>query len=102
MSWADDDFEEDFDFEGADEKEEQEDEEEDLLQRIEQAFRGERARIRGCGDLDELRALRAAYASDAAGSRLNQAGRIRARDLIELIDDRVTDLKAQRIAARRG
>lgn len=100
MNYNDDD--DDIEFEDDDDEEEEEEDEEELLARIEKAFRGERARSRACTDLNELRALRPEYQTVESNGTLNQAGRIRAHDLIEIIDDRVTDLKAKRIAARRG
>lgn len=84
------------------EEDEEEEDEDDLLARIEHAYRSERARIRASDDGHELRALRTEYVALEASGRLNQAGRLRARDLIELIDDRVTDLKAKRLASGRG
>jgi hypothetical protein len=66
---------------------------------IERAFRLERANIRSCEDLHELRHLRASHQA-LANSNAREAGRIRARDLVDLIDDRITDLKARRMARR--
>jgi hypothetical protein len=89
----DEDEDEDEDY--AEESEDDEDEEE-LLMRIERAFRNERARIRNCNDVYTLRQLRDQYGQDLAGGSLNQAARIRARDLIELVDDRITDVSSRR------
>lgn len=80
--------------------EEEEEDEDDLLARIEQAYRSDRAKIRVMDDVHELRAQRAEYEQLLASGRLHQAGRLRARDLLELIDDRVTDVKAKRLASR--
>ncbi|MFH1466941.1 MAG: hypothetical protein ABIO70_21340 [Pseudomonadota bacterium] len=78
----------------------EEEDEEAIFAEIEQVFRRERARIRACDDIHELQALRAEYRSTAeSGAR--EAGRIRARDLIELVDGRITDIKARRLAGRR-
>lgn len=76
-----------------------EDDDEQLYE-IERAFRDDRATIRACEDLRELRRLRSAH-QDLADSDGREAGRIRARDLVELIDERITDLRARRIASRR-
>jgi hypothetical protein len=87
------------------EEEDEEEEGEDpdvVLARIEKAFRTERARIRASVDIGELRALRSEYQALESNARMPQAARIRARDLVELIDDRVTDIKAKRLADRRG
>lgn len=96
MDWDNDDEDEDLD----EEEEEEEEDEEELFAKIEQAFRTERARIRNSEDLYELRTMRAEYQALDTGGR-SQACRIRARDLIALVDDRVTDLKAKRLAEQR-
>ncbi len=94
----DDDDENDDADEDEDEDEDDDDEpdEEQVLRDIESAFRTERARIRGCDDLHELRAIRTECQALAASRDANPAARIRLNDLIELVDDRVTDLKAKR------
>ncbi len=84
------------------EDEEEQEDEEAVLLRVERAFRSERARVRACEDLDELRALRSSYLDLEAGGGLHLAGRVRVRDLVELIDDRLTDLEAWRLVAQRG
>lgn len=84
-----------------DNDDEEEVDEEAVFARIEHAFREERARIRDCDDIDDLRGFRDAYLALEPTGRLSQAGRVRAHDLIELVDDRITDLKAQQLAERR-
>jgi hypothetical protein len=90
-----------------DEEEETDDEgegedQEEVLARIEKAFRSDRVRIRASNEIAELRRLRSEYQTLESNTEINQAARIRARDLVELIDDRITDLKAKRLADRRG
>ncbi len=101
--WDDDEQEdEDFDF---DEVEvwptihPDEDDGDQQLYEIERAYRQERATIRACDDLHELRRLRRAH-QELADSDGREAGRLRAFDLVELIDERITDLRAQRMASR--
>lgn len=72
---------------------------EEIVANVERAFRGERARIRACESLVELREIRATY-EDHAVSLPHVAQRIRARDLVEIADDRITSLKAARLARR--
>lgn len=92
-----------YDDDVAEEEDEEEAEDpEEVLARIEKAFRSERARIRSTEDLHELRALRAECEALLSNAGAPQAARIRARDLVELVDDRLTDLKAKRLAARRS
>lgn len=96
LDFEDDDSDElDFD----DEEEDEDEDEDEVFANIERAFRQERAAIRVCDDLHELRRLRATHQA-LANSGARDAGRIRARDLVELIDDRITDLKARRMARR--
>lgn len=96
----DDSGELDFDSDEFDFDDEDDDEDDDeVFANIERAFRQERAAIRACDDLHELRRLRATHQA-LANSGARDAGRIRARDLVELIDDRITDLKARRMARR--
>ena len=91
-SYADDDDDDDDD-------EDDEDEDETQFDRIERAFREERATIRSCDNVHKLRTLRAWHV-DLAESGACEAGRIRARDLVELVDERITDIKARRLARR--
>ena len=118
FDWDDDDEDEDEEYEEEEEEEEdeledygldaEEDDEEDeeeeeddeeVFGRIERAFRQQRARIRVCEEIHELRTIRTEHVV-LAESAAREAERIRARDLVELVDDRITDLKAQRIARR--
>lgn len=96
MDWDDDEEEED----SMEEEEDDEEDDEELFARIEQAFRTDRARIRACEDLQQLRAMRAENQAIASNPNANQAVRIRSRDLVELVDDRITDVKARHLVAR--
>lgn len=84
-------------------EDEQDDDEEDdeaaKLDCIEKAFRTERTRIRACDDIAELRTMRRDYQEILAGAV--GVGRLRMSDLIELVDEQVTNLKAKRFAAGR-
>ncbi len=93
----DDDDEDDDEF---DYDEDEDDDEDEVILRVEQAFRRERTRIRDCDDLQELRSMRTTHEDSIAGAPLSQAARIRSHDLIELIDDRITDIKAQHRSPR--
>lgn len=104
MGWFDDD---DDEFESVDEESDDEAEEDDelpaedaaSLARLDKAFRELRARVRACSDLSQLRAWRAEQVAELAG-RLTPTVRLRTLDIIEAIDDRVTDLRALRAGQR--
>ena len=106
MGWFDDD-EDEFaavDEESDDESEAEDDDElpvEDAasLARLDKAFRALRARVRACSDLSQLREWRAEQVAELGG-RLTPTVRLRTLDLIEAIDDRVTDLRAVRAGQR--
>ncbi len=95
-----DDTEYEYDNDNDDEDDEDDDDEEEVLAQIDKAFRADRARIRSCEDVDELRRLRAEFVA-LVGSAGHTARAIRSRDLIELVDDRITDLRARRMVRRR-
>lgn len=80
----------------------EEEEEEDDPADIERQFREQRARVRTCVDLDELRRLRSNLRHAVSARTVQGIARVRASDLIELIDDRITDIKAKQIADRRS
>lgn len=86
--------------EWAEEDEEDHEDEEEILARIERKFREERAKIRATSETYELRAMRSEYQRALTDEDLHDAGRIRLRDLIELVDDRLTDIKARRLTRR--
>lgn len=101
MGWFFDD--DDDECERADWQAEEEDglpvEDEAALARLDRAFRALRGRVRACSDLSELRTWRAEQAAALAG-RLTPTVRLRTLDIIEAIDDRVTDLRALRAGRR--
>ena len=70
----------------------------ELLARVERAFRADRARIRACGDVGELRAMQDDFRASLADGTLYGVAALRGNDLVELIDERITDLKAARMA----
>jgi len=98
--YDDDDIEFDDDAPTDDPDDEEAEDEDEHIRQVEAGFRSDRARIRSCGDLDELRELRAEYQRLEMRGGLSAAGRIRAHDLVELIDERITDIKAQRMDRR--
>ena len=73
---------------------------EELLARVERAFRADRARIRACSDVGELRAMQDDFRASLADGTLYGIAALRGNDLLELIDERITDLKAARVAGR--
>lgn len=70
-------------------------EDEAALGRLDVAFRALRAKVRASSDLVELRTMRAQYL-ESLGGRLSPTVRLRTRDLLEEIDERVTELRARR------
>ena len=73
----------------------------EILARVEHAYREERARIRASEDLAELGTMRKTYRAQLSDGTLYGIAAVRGDDLLELIDDRITDLKAARLAERR-
>ena len=71
-----------------------------VLARVERAYREERARVRASVDLDELRTMRELYRTQIANGTLHGIAAVRGNDLLEHIDDRITDLKAAKLAER--
>lgn len=72
----------------------------EILARVEHAYREERARVRASEDLAELRTMRETYREELSAGTLTGVAAVRGGDLLELIDDRITDLKAARLAER--
>lgn len=70
-------------------------EDEVMLARLDKAYRALRARIRAVSDLSELRTMRSEHTAALAG-RQSPTLRLRTLDIIEAIDDRVTNLRASR------
>lgn len=94
-------YEDDFEDEDLNEEEEENDEVEDEAD-VDRQFREQRARVRACGDVDELRQMRANLRHAVSAGTVRGASRIRATDLIEIIDDRITDLRAKQLSDRRS
>ena len=94
--------EEDEEEDEDEEDEEDEDEEDEDEADVEREFREQRARVRATVDLDDLRQMRANLRHAVSAGAVRGASRIRATDLIELIDDRITDLRAKQLADRRS
>jgi hypothetical protein len=96
----DDESEDDDDDDDDDEAAGAQAEDEAQLTRIEKAYRAERAVVRACDDVADLRTKRREYLAILGGTT-NSVGRLRVNDLIELVDERVIELKAGRFAAGR-
>jgi hypothetical protein len=99
----DDEFEDDdLDEEQKEEEgDDDDDDDDDDEAEVERQFREHRARVRACANLDDLRQMRANLRHAVSAGTVQGASRIRAKDLIELIDDRITDVRAKQIADRR-
>ena len=67
------------------------------LARLDKEFRKLRARVRALSDLAELRSMRRDH-TEALAERLAPTVRLRTQDIIEEIDNRVTDIRASRSA----
>ena len=65
-----------------------------MLARLDKEFRKVRARVRASTDPSELRTLRNEHTA-ALTDRLSPTVRLRTLDIIEAIDERVTDLRAR-------
>jgi len=70
-------------------------EDDDMLARLDKEFRKLRARVRASTDPSELWSMRAEHTA-ALAERQTPTVRHRTLDIIEAIDDRVTDLRARR------
>lgn len=70
-------------------------EDEAMLARLDKAYRTLRAQVRAVSDLSELRTMRSEHTAALAG-RQSPTLRLRTLDIIEAIDDRVTNLRASR------
>ena len=90
--------EDDSDEEEGDDEDEDDDppaEDDAMLARLDKAYRALRARVRAVSDLSELRTMRSEHTAALAG-RQSPTLRLRTLDIIEAIDDRVTNLRASR------
>lgn len=91
FDWLDDDDEnEETD---AEDGEAEDDDDEDEAA-IEATFREHRAAVRGSNDLADLRRKRRNLQEALADEKLDGLNAARARDLVELIDDRIAEVRA--------
>ena len=88
--------------EGEDDSEEEEGESDDEgeFERVEAIYRKERAEIRASTNSVDLRDRRSGYERLLRDQDASTIACVRARDLIEQIDNRITDLRAKRLAER--
>lgn len=66
-----------------------------MLARLDKAYRALRAQVRAGSDLSDLRTMRSDHAAALSG-RQSPTLRLRTLDIIEAIDERVTNLRASR------
>lgn len=92
---ANDAFEEEEDDDDDDEDDDPPAEDDAMLARLDKAYRALRARVRAVSDLSELRTMRSEHTAALAGCQ-SPTLRLRTLDIIEAIDDRVTNLRASR------
>jgi hypothetical protein len=85
----------DSDGEASDDEDDLAVEDDAMLARLDKDFRKLRARVRASNDPSELRSIRFDQTAALAGP-LTPTTRLRTIDIIEAIDDRVTDLRARR------
>ena len=100
--WFDDDDEnEEVDEEGEESEEESEDDDEDNSDAaVETAFREERAKVRASSDQPDLRQKRRNLQNALDNETIDGLNAARARDLVELIDDRIAELRARQMTDR--
>jgi hypothetical protein len=101
--WFDDDDEhEEVDEEGDESEEESEDDDDEGNSdaSVEAAFREERAKVRASNDQPDLRQKRRNLQGALDAEKLHGLNAARARDLVELIDDRIAELRARQMADR--
>ena len=97
FGWLDDEEDESADEEGDGIKEDDEDNSDAA---IEASFREQRARVRGSTDAADLRRMRRNLQDALAREALNGLAAARGRDLVELIDDRIAELRARQMIDR--
>ena len=94
FDWLDDDDEnEEVDEEG--DESEEDDEDDDAA--VEAAFREERAKVRSSTDLPDLRRKRRNLQSALDNETIDGLNAARARDLVELLDDRIAAVRARQM-----
>lgn len=99
FDWLDDDEEDESAEEEGDEGEDEDDEEQSEAA-IEASFREERANVRRSVDLGDLRRKRRNLQSALDEERIDGLTAARARDLVELIDDRIAEVRARQMTER--
>lgn len=97
FEWLDDEEDESADEEG---ETVEEDDEDNSDAAIEASFREQRARVRGSTDAADLRRMRRNLQDALAREVLSGLAAARARDLVELIDDRIAELRARQMMDR--
>lgn len=98
FDWLDDDDEnEETDAEDGESEDEEDDDEDNSEAAIEATFREYRAKVRGSNDLGELRRFRRNLQNALADEKLDGLNAARARDLVELIDDRIATVRARQM-----
>jgi hypothetical protein len=97
FEWLDDEEDESADEEGDGIEEDDEDNSDAA---IEASFREQRARVRGSTDAADLRRMRRNLQDALVREALNGLAAARGRDLVELIDDRIAELRARQMVAR--
>ena len=98
-----DEEEEDDDESGEESDDDADDDEDDappaeddaMLARLGKAYRALRAQVRAVSDLSELRTMRSEHTAALVG-RQSPTLRLRTLDIVEAIDERVTNLRASR------
>lgn len=91
----DDDVDDDDEEEGDEDDDPGTEETAEGLAALERAFHRLRAQVRASSDVVALRAMRAEYL-ESLSSPMSPTTRLRTQDVIDLIDERVTDLRAAR------
>lgn len=99
FDWLDDDEEDESAEEEGDEGEDEGDEEQSEAA-IEASFREERANVRRSADLGDLRRKRRNLQNALDTEQIDGLTAARARDLVELIDDRIAEVRARQMTDR--
>ncbi len=98
--WMDTDDEDEFSDDETVASGDDEEEDGDSDAAIEATFREERAAVRASIDLPDLRRVRRNLQDALADDSLAGVAAARARDLVELIDDRIAELRARQLTGR--
>lgn len=98
--WMDTDDEDEFSDDETDASGDDEEDDGDSDAAVEATFREERAAVRASIDLPDLRRVRRNLQDALAEGELAGVAAARARDLVELIDDRIAELRARQLTGR--